>query len=68
MESTPLDHSGAEGVAADAQDNVYGAVVRRQMRERHVRRSRSAHCGTTTRQLLLDRPKRIEPHTGSGGE
>ncbi len=30
------DHSGAEGVAVDAEGNVYGAVVRRQMLERHV--------------------------------
>jgi sugar lactone lactonase YvrE len=38
MESTAADHSGAEGVGVDAQGNVYGAVVRRQMLERHVRR------------------------------
>jgi sugar lactone lactonase YvrE len=37
MESTAPDHSGAEGVGADAAGNVYGAVVRRQMLERHVR-------------------------------
>jgi len=30
------DHSGAEGVGVDANGNVYGAVVRRQMLERHV--------------------------------
>jgi len=30
------DHSGAEGVGVDASGNVYGAVVRRQMLERHV--------------------------------
>ena len=38
MESTRGDHSGAEGVGVDRQGNVYGAVVRRQMLERHVRR------------------------------
>jgi DNA-binding beta-propeller fold protein YncE len=38
MESTVADHSGAEGVGVDAQGNVYGAVVRRQMLERHVRK------------------------------
>ena len=38
MEATRSDHSGAEGVGVDAQGNVYGAVVRRQMLERHVRR------------------------------
>ena len=38
MESTVSDHSGAEGVGVDAQGNVYGAVVRRQMLERHVRK------------------------------
>jgi DNA-binding beta-propeller fold protein YncE len=36
-ESTVADHSGAEGVGVDAQGNVYGAVVRRQMLERHVK-------------------------------
>ena len=31
MESTKPEHSGAEGVGVDANGNVYGAVVRRQM-------------------------------------
>ncbi len=34
---TVADHSGAEGVGVDAHGNVYGAVVRRQMLERHVK-------------------------------
>ena len=38
QESTTPDHSGAEGVGVDAQGNVYGGVVRRQMLERHVLR------------------------------
>jgi sugar lactone lactonase YvrE len=38
MESTRGDHSGAEGLGVDAQGNVYGAVVRRQMLERHVKK------------------------------
>jgi sugar lactone lactonase YvrE len=38
MEPTTADHSGAEGVGVDARGNVYGAVVRRQMLERHVRK------------------------------
>lgn len=37
MESPRAEHSGAEGVGVDARGNVYGAVVRRQMLERHVR-------------------------------
>ena len=37
MEPATADHSGAEGVGVDAQGNVYGAVVRRQMLERHVK-------------------------------
>lgn len=37
-ESTAPDHSGAEGVGVDAQGNVYGAVVRRQMLERHEKK------------------------------
>jgi len=37
MESTRGDHSGAEGLGVDGQGNVFGAVVRRQMLERHVR-------------------------------
>jgi DNA-binding beta-propeller fold protein YncE len=36
-ESTASDHSGAEGVGVDAAGNVYGAVVRRQMLERHLK-------------------------------
>jgi DNA-binding beta-propeller fold protein YncE len=38
MESTVPDHSGAEGIGVDAQGNVYGAVVRRRMLERHVKK------------------------------
>jgi DNA-binding beta-propeller fold protein YncE len=38
MEPTTPDHSGAEGVGVDAYGNVYGAVVRRQMLERHVKK------------------------------
>ena len=38
MESTTIDHSGAEGVGVDAEGNVYGAVVRRQMLEKHIRK------------------------------
>ena len=37
MESTAPDHSGAEGVGVDSRGNVYGAVVRRQMLERHIK-------------------------------
>ena len=36
MESTTIDHSGAEGVGVDSAGNVYGAVVRRQMLEKHI--------------------------------
>jgi sugar lactone lactonase YvrE len=36
MESTVADHSGAEGLGVDADGNVYGAVVRRRMLERHT--------------------------------
>ena len=38
MESQTRDHAGAEGVGVDALGNVYGAVVRRQMLERHVKK------------------------------
>ena len=38
MEPTAPDHSGAEGVGVDAQGNVYGGVVRRQMLERHSKK------------------------------
>jgi sugar lactone lactonase YvrE len=38
IESTTQDHSGAEGVGVDRDGNVYGAVVRRMMLEKHVRR------------------------------
>jgi sugar lactone lactonase YvrE len=36
METATQEHSGAEGVGVDAQGNVYGAVVRRQMLEKHI--------------------------------
>lgn len=39
LEPLTADHSGAEGVGVDADGNVYGAVVRRQMLERHVLRA-----------------------------
>lgn len=38
MESLAVEHAGAEGIGVDAQGNVYGGVVRRQMLERHVRK------------------------------
>jgi sugar lactone lactonase YvrE len=38
-ESTAPDHSGAEGVGVDARGNVYGGVVRRQMLERHIKKT-----------------------------
>jgi hypothetical protein len=38
MEPLRDDHSGAEGVGVDKDGNVYGAVVRRRMLERHVLR------------------------------
>jgi hypothetical protein len=34
----PREHSGAEGVGVDSDGNVYGAVVRRQMLGRHVKK------------------------------
>lgn len=37
MEPQTPDHSGAEGVGVDAAGNVYGAVVRRKMLERHTK-------------------------------
>jgi len=45
MESTAEEHSGAEGVGVDSAGNVYGAVVRRKMLEKHInpRPVRSSH-------------------------
>lgn len=37
LEATSLEAAGAEGVGVDAEGNVYGAVVRRMMLERHER-------------------------------
>jgi DNA-binding beta-propeller fold protein YncE len=37
MESTTEEHSGAEGVGVDAAGNIYGAVVRRKMLEKHMK-------------------------------
>lgn len=38
IESMTEEHSGAEGVGVDAAGNVYGAVVRRRMLEKHAPR------------------------------
>jgi sugar lactone lactonase YvrE len=38
IESTTDEHSGAEGVGVDRDGNVYGAVVRRKMLEKHTLR------------------------------
>jgi hypothetical protein len=38
MESLAVEHADAEGVGVDADGNVYGGVVRRQMLERHVKK------------------------------
>ena len=38
MEPLAVEHAGAEGVGVDADGNVYGGVVRRQMLERHVKK------------------------------
>jgi hypothetical protein len=38
IESTTVEHSGAEGVGVDRDGNVYGSVVRRMMLEKHVLR------------------------------
>jgi len=38
IESTVTEHSVAEGVGVDARGNVYGAVVRRRMLEKHEKR------------------------------
>src|SRR4029079_2951815 len=54
-ESTAADHSGAEGVGVDGQGNVYGAVVRRQMLERHV----------PAVQTPVDMPFELPPPTGA---
>lgn len=37
MESQTVEHSGAEGLGVDDSGNVYGAVVRRKMLEKHTR-------------------------------
>jgi len=37
IESTTIEHSGAEAVGVDSEGNVYGGVVRRRMLEKHVR-------------------------------
>ena len=36
LEPMAIEHSGAEGVGVDSHGNVYGAVVRRRMLEKHV--------------------------------
>jgi len=38
MEPRRPEHSGAEGIGVDAEGSVYGAVVRRRMLEKHIRK------------------------------
>ena len=52
-ESTAQDHSGAEGVGVDRDGNVYGAVVRRMMLEKHVA-SRPVQDAARAQGRLLD--------------
>ena len=39
MEFSRPEHSGAEGLGVDSEGNVYGAVVRRKMLEKHIKSS-----------------------------
>jgi len=39
LEPTTISHSGAEGIGVDSKGNIYGAVVRRRMLEKHVPRT-----------------------------
>lgn len=47
MESTTIEHSGAEAIGVDADGNVYGAVVRRRDLEKHVPAAKSAATALT---------------------
>ena len=67
MESTTPDHSGAEGLGVDAQGNVYGAVVRRQMLERHVRNA-STRAPRTVTQAEYERWKSELSNWGRWGK
>jgi hypothetical protein len=46
LEPNASEHSGAEGVGVDSEGNVYGAVVRRRMLEKHVPTASGASSGT----------------------
>jgi DNA-binding beta-propeller fold protein YncE len=71
MESTRPDHSGAEGLGVDRAGNVYGAVVRRQMLERHVPMAAAGQVANQTSQMVIrpildnDRVNVIETHGDS---
>ena len=67
MESTVPDHSGAEGVGVDAQGNVYGGVVRRQMLERHVR-AQPGRSGRTATPADYERWKKELSNWGRWGK
>ena len=62
LESTAIEHSGAEGVGVDRQGNVFGAVVRRRMLEKHVP---GAGVGVaTTSSEVLDGTAPLGSHLG----
>jgi sugar lactone lactonase YvrE len=58
LEAMTVSHSGPEGVGVDSRGNVYGAVVRRRMLEKHVVRGSSSAAGqdvgSFTRHTRLD--------------
>ena len=62
IESTATEHSGAEGVGVDSEGNVYGAVVRRRMLEKHVP---GAVSGTAVAQQGAQAPTHVA-HVASG--
>ena len=59
LELNASEHSGAEGVGVDSEGNVYGAVVRRRMLEKHVLVAASGRSSGT-------QPSRAQmpPHVG----
>ena len=68
MESTTAEHSGAEGLGVDAQGNVYGAVVRRQMLERHMRAQQPARSSRTVTPAEYERWKKELSNWGRWGK
>ena len=64
LEPNASEHSGAEGVGVDSEGNVYGAVVRRRMLEKHVPTASGASAASRSSGVQPSGGREMPPHIG----